>query len=937
MKGKWLSIIILLCAITLGAIIPPEYAPMPLPTDPDLITGKLANGLTYYILPNAKPEKRVELRLLVNAGSVQEDEDQLGLAHFVEHMAFNGSKNFARTQMVEYLTSIGMGFHNGLNGGTSYDFTVYQFKLPTDNEATLRKGISILSDIAWQLSFDPSEIERERGIIQEEWRMGQEAQRRVQDKVNNVRYAGSRYALRNPIGTIENLKTFKHDSLKRYYNDWYRPDLQHVIIIGDYPPEALKAMVEEYFGVIPARENPRKKEKYSVPDNAEPRAVVVLDKELPYSVVQATWKKPAVPVVDLGTYYDELKRDIFYTMFNNRMQEISMQPDPPFSYAYGLSMSMLEGFNSSTLMAVSTEGRSEDAMHTMLTEAVRIRQHGFKPGEFERAKLELIRAAETAVSEKATRESDEATWELLMPIMSGDNIISAEQKFDMVSSIIHEIGLDEVNDIVDDLISTDNLTLSVTGTAKEGAVYPNEQRLLAMYSEIKNTDLEDYEDTTVDEPIIENIPIPGRITKSTTFPKSGIKKWVLSNGVTVYSKQTDFKADEVLLSSQSPGGTALLNSDDARISEIISHYSHNSGFGNFDGPALQKAMAGKVADAYPKMDIYSEGFSGTCSPKDLELMFQMLYQKATVPRFNQATFSSSVAQIRSFLQNSLLSPENAFFDTLETLIYDNHPYKRGMRPADLDKITLQQLERVYRDRFGDFSDFTFYVVGAFDEEQLRTYCTTYLANLPTMKRKDKIRNIGIKPFSGKKEIRFHKGESDLTFATNVTKGKYKYTAANNIAMNTLMMVAFEKLRENVREDLSGVYAIQNWSTMERYPKPFYTVQTWMSCDPAKVDMLNDATFATLDSLKQGLFEAKYVESAKTTMLKRYEESIKSNRYWIASMERNLWVGQPIDIFVDYPAIYAKMDKKTVTKAAKKYLSFDKDLLKVIMLPEVPQE
>lgn len=937
MKGKWLSIIMLLCAITLGAIIPPEYAPMPLPTDPDLITGKLANGLTYYILPNAKPEQRVELRLLVNSGSLQEDDDQRGLAHFVEHMAFNGSKNFARTEMVEFLTSIGMGFHNGLNGGTSYDFTVYQFKLPTDNEATLRKGISILSDIAWQLSFDGSEIERERGIIQEEWRMGQEAQRRVQDKVNDVRFAGSRYALRNPIGTIENIRTFKHESLKRYYKDWYRPDLQHVIIIGDYPPEALKAMVEEYFGVIPARENPRKLEEYPVPDNPEPRAVVVLDKELPYSVVQATWKKPAVPIVDLGSYYNDLKSNLFYTMFNNRMQEIAMQPDPPFSYAFGYSMSMMQGFNASTLMAISTEGRSEAAMHTMLTEAVRIRQHGFKPGEFERAKLDLIRTAEKAVSEKATRESEEATWELLMPIMNGDNIISAQQKFDMVSSIIHEIGLDEVNDIVDDLISTDNLTLSVTGTAKEGAVYPNEQRLLAMFNEIKDTNQEDYVDTTVNEPLIENIPIPGRITKSTVFPKSGIKKWVLSNGVTVYSKQTDFKADEVLLSAKSPGGTALLNADDARISEIISHYSHNSGFGNFDGAALQKAMAGKVADAYPELDIYSEGFSGTCSPKDLELMFQMLYQKAVAPRFNQDTFSSSISQIRSFLQNSLLSPENAFFDTLETLTYDNHPYKRGMRPADLDKLSLAQTERVYRDRFSDFSDFSFYVVGAFDEEQLRTYCTTYLANLPTLKRKDKIRDIGIKPFSGKKEIRFRKGESDLTYATNVTKGKYKFTALNNVALNTLMMVTFEKLRENVRENLSGVYSIQNWSTMERYPKPFYTVQTWMSCDPAKVDMLNDAAFATMDSLKQGLFDEKYVEAAKTTMLKRYEESIKSNNYWIASMERNLWVGQPIDVFMDYPAIYAKMDKKTITKAAKQYLSFDKDLLKVIMLPETPKE
>ena len=936
MKGKWLSILMLICAVTLSAIIPPQYAPMPLPTDPELLTGVLDNGLTYYILPNAKPEKRIELRLLVKAGSVDEDDDQLGLAHFVEHMAFNGSKNFARTQMVEFLTSIGMGFHNGLNGGTSYDFTVYQFKLPTDNEATLRKGISILSDIAWQLSFDPSEIERERGIIQEEWRMGQEAQQRVQDKVNSVRFAGSRYALRNPIGTIENIRTFKHESLIRYYRDWYRPDLQSVIIIGDYPPEQLQALVQEYFGVIPPRENPRPKQSYTVPDNAEPRATVVLDKELPYTTVQATWKKEPVPLVDLGSYYNDLKKDLFYTMFNNRMQEIGMMPNSPFTYAFGYEVSMLRGFAASMLMALSAEGKSEQAMQAVITEAVRIRQHGFKPGEFERAKLDLIRGAEKAVSEKATRESDEATWQLLSPILDGSAIMSAEQEAEFITNIIHEIGLDEVNDIVDDLISTENLTLSISGTEKEGVSYPTNERLLAMFNELRTTELEDYEDTTVDEPIMENIPTPGKIVKEKLYPKSGIKKWVLSNGVTVYAKQTDFKADEVRLSASSPGGGALLNANEAKLSEVIGQYSHNAGFGNFDGPALQKALAGKVASAYPSMELYSEGFSGSCSPKDLELMFQILYQKATATRFTEDTFSTSIAQLRSYLQNSMLNPQNVFFDTLETLIYKNHPYKRSVRPQDLDGMSLANLEKVYRDRFGDFSDFSFFIVGAYDEAQLRTYCATYLANLPTMKRKDKIRNINAVPFSGKQEVRFNKGESELTMASNVSTGKYKINQFNNVAMNTLMMVAFEKLRENVRENLSGVYSIQNWNTLERYPKPFYTVNTWMSCDPEKVDMLNAATFATLDSLRQGLYDDSYVSSAITTMEKRFEESIKTNSYWLSSMERNLWLGIPIDSFVDNPKVYAKMNKKTITKAAKTYLNFDKNLLKVIMLPEVKQ-
>ncbi len=284
----------------------------------------------------------------------------------------------------------------------------------------------------------------------------------------------------------------------------------------------------------------------------------------------------------------------------------------------------------------------------------------------------------------------------------------------------------------------------------------------------------------------------------------------------------------------------------------------------------------------------------------------------------------------------MLNPQNVFFDTLETLVYNNHPYKRSVRPQDLDGMSLSSLEKVYRDRFGDFSDFSFFIVGAFDEVELREYCATYLANLPTMKRKDKIRNLNAVPFKGKQEVRFNKGVSELTMASNVSTGSYKISHYNNLMMSTLMMVAFEKLRENVREDLSGVYSIQNWNTLERYPKPFYTVNTWMTCDPEKVDMLNAATLATLDSLRLGLYEDKYVDAAITTMSKRYEESIKTNSYWLSSMERNLWLGMPIDTFVDNPKVYAKINKKALTKAAKTYLNFDKNLLKVIMLPEQKQ-
>jgi len=932
MKRIYLGLILICCILNLGAIIPPEYTSYPLQQDPEVISGTLDNGLKYYIKQNAKPEKRLELRLYINAGSIVEDDDQRGLAHFVEHMAFNGTKNFPRTEMVDYLTSIGMGYHNGLNGGTSYDYTVYEFKLPTDDENKVRKGISILSDIAWQVSFEPSEIERERGVIQEEWRLGQSAQQRIQDQIDKVRFAGSRYAERNPIGTIENIKTFKPESLIRYYQDWYRPDLETVFIVGDCDPQKMESLVKEYFGIIPKRENPRPRLSYPVPDNIEPRAVTVLDKEQPYTMLRSTWKVKTAPVTDLVSLYNEMKQDLFFTMVNSRLQELSQQPDPSFSYAYMYNANWLQGFNATDCIMIANEGRSEDAFRTLITELARIRQYGYQSAELERAKQIMIRQAEKWVADKPTMDSEDVIWELLNAVMSGDTIISAEFYEQMLKGLINEIALSEVNDIVDDVITSENLTLSLAGTDKPGANYPSQEELLAIYHQAITQELEPWEDITVNEPLLETIPHPGKINKEKVFPKSGIKQWKLSNGVTVYSKKTDFKADEVILVAQSPGGKAKLKPEDYKAAEIMSQYFNVSGFGNFDAPALQKALAGKIVYVYPTISTYYEGWRGSCSPQDLELMFQLLYQYNYAPRFNEEAFSTAVASTRAWIQNRLLEPSNAFFDTLFVLMFNNHPLKRNLHPEELDSITLKQVKDIFQERFGDYTDFTFYVVGNFDEEQLKNYCQTYLANLPVKGRKEKMTDVGIRAFTGKKEITFNKG-TERSFVSNVTNNKASISPQNNVQQSALQMIAYEKLRENVRENMSGAYVVEIQSSYDYMPEPGIFTFTWMGCNPDRARELNAATFATLDSLKNGLFADKYIESTKTTLHKKYEENIKSNRYWVTNMSENISHNLPIDCFLDYPALYDKLNKKAITKTAKQYYVFDKSLLTVYMFPE----
>jgi zinc protease len=939
MRRLWQLLPILILTLLAGILtaLPAELQTMPLPPNPDLLSGTLDNGLSYYIMRNAKPEHRAELRLFVNVGSVNEDEDQRGLAHFTEHMVFNGTKNFEKSQVVDYLSSIGMGYYNGLNGFTTRDFTVYMFKVPTDNEEQLRKGMLILSDMAHQVSFDTEEIERERGVIIEEWRMGQDAQNRIAEKEDAVNYAGSRYADRSPIGTYEVLSGFAPETLKRFYQDWYRPDLQSVVIVGDFEPEAMKALVEEYFGPIPAPEDPRPLETFTVPENLTPQAVVATDPEYPMNILTVMWKKPVEPLATLGDYHEKLKQRLFYTMLNTRLEEQSKKPDPPFSFAVSYDYPLLRTLSAAGSMALLTPGKGSEALTTILTEAERVQRYGFLPSEFERAKIELKRRAEQEVAEKGTRESEDITWNMLGLLTHKEAYLSPEQEQGLINAMVDEISLEEVNAIVNRMIQEKNMFISLAGPEKPGTVYPGTDDLLAVASTVAQAEIEPYEDKTVDQPIMALIPKPGKIRKQSYDKKTGIRKWVLSNGVTVYSKKTDFKNDEVLLSAVSPGGSVQFGPELVPAANLLGWFVSESGFGDFDSVSLAKATIGKVAQAEMNVDLHSDGLDASCSPQDMELMFQLIYQHATNPRFDEQDFASFRARSRAFYEDRMLDPQNVFFEKLNSAIYDDSPYRKGLTAEAIDALQLGQMQTVFRDRFADFSDFSFVVVGNFDEDALKQMALTYLANLPSRKKTDKIPDRGFRAVKGMKDIRFQKGESDRCYAGFVTSGEYRYTPDGSVKMNALSLVLNEKLRENIREARSGVYFIQGWFGVERFPKPEYTLQIVMACSPARVDELSEAVYATLDSIRAGLVDDKYVNSARATLEKRYEESIRSNTYWLYNVQNNVWLKRPLTGFLDYPRYHSALDKAAIVKAANQYLSFDRNRLNVIMLPEETKE
>jgi len=931
MKYYWLCILLLAFCL-LSATLTPQIAQIPLPVNPDILHGTLENGIKYYIVQNAKPANRAELRLYVDAGSILEDEDQLGLAHFCEHMAFNGTTHFAKSEVVDYLASIGMGFANGLNAMTSYDFTMYQLKIPTDNRDQLEKGFLILSDMAHLVSFDEDELERERGVIIEEWRMGQDASSRVRDKISEVAFAGSRYATRSPIGTYESLTTFGRDEIVRFYNDWYRPDLQTVLVVGDLPKEEALELVTEYFGKIPVHPNPRPREVFSVPEHPEARAVVATDPEYQYSSIDASWSREHSQYQTLGDFYQNLHELLFFSMLNNRFEELSNSEAPPFSLAYGYSGTMMKGLAQTTLSAYTGEGKNRTALNVLLSEAERVRRHGFLPSEFERAKVELIRKLEADVEKSSTMDSGALVWGFIGTLMHDNTYMSPQGILELTMQFLDGVELENINSLVDDYITEDNLTISYTSFDKEGSVHPSTIELLDVYNEVLASEIEPYEDLVVEAPLMEKAPKAGKITKRKTHKASGIQEWTLSNGAKVYSKKTDFKADEVLFSANSKGGYSRYPQQMIYDAQNLGSYLGSSGVGEFDISSLNRVLSGKIANLNFNVALYEEGLYGGASPRDLQTLFELIYLNATQPRFDAKAFNSFITRMKPWYENQMNSPEKAFSDSLGWLMFDKHPMRKPFNMEDLNNLSLQNMETIFKDRFGNFGDFNFYFVGNFDEKLLEEYCKTYLASLPAKKKKDKQIDKGIRFFGGHKSASFAKGSSESANVSHVSTGKYVNTTDNKVAINAMINVLNEKLRENIREDMSGVYAIQAWQEYMYFPKDEYYISLWMSCSPARVDELNDAIFAVIDSVRTGNYDERYIVSSKAVLEKRHEESISQNRYWLNNMSSNVINGKPLDSFLNNPKRYAKINRKLINDAAKKYLDFGKNKLSIIMVP-----
>ena len=903
----------------------------PLPLDPQVRTGTLENGLTYFIRENQRPENRAELRLAVNAGSVLETEGQRGLAHLLEHMAFNGTANFQEQELVEYLESIGMNFGPEINAYTSFDETVYMLQVPTDDPEIMGTAFQILEDWAHQVSLEGEEIDKERGVVIEEWRLGRGASARMLDQQFPVLFSGSRYAQRLPIGEVEVLESFPHQEIRSFYREWYRPDLMAVVAVGDFDAQEVEAAIQEHFSRIPAPENPTPRPYYDVPDHTETLFAIASDPEATNSQVAILYKQEVDDENTLAGYRELLAERLVTAMLNARLFELTQQEDPPFAAAgtgQGRFVRTSEFFQ---LGALVPDGGIQRGMEALLREAERVARHGFVASELEREKANLLRGLEQAYTDRENQPSGGYAAEYVNHFLQGDPIPGIEFEYQAAQALFPTITAEDVNRIARSWLSDENRVVMVNAPEKEGVAVPTETELAPVFQEVLAAEVEPYEDSTPVEPLLAETPAPGSVVAEDGIPEMEITEWTLSNGVRVIMKPTDFKEDEIVIQAFSPGGYSLSTVEEHMSASNASQLVAMGGVGSFSMVDLQRKLAGKAVQVSPSIGELSEGFSGSASPKDLETLFQMIHLYFTAPRKDETAFQAFRSQVEAFLTNRSNSPQAAFQDTLLVTLTQHHPRARPTTMDTFQEMDLDEAFAFYRERFADASDFTFVLVGAFQPHEIRPLVETYLGSLPDLDREESWRDLDMDPPTGVVEREVRKGVEPQSMTQIVFTGPFEYTPENRVGMRVLRHVLDTRLREVVREAMSGTYGVNVGSNYERDPEPSYSIQIGFGSDPGRVDELVAAIFAEIRNLKENGPHAEDVQAAREQERRTKETNLQENAWWAAQLRFAYQQGSDPRLLLD-SSFLEGVTPETVRRDANLWLNLE-NYVRVTLYPE----
>ena len=909
---------------------------MPTPMDPNVRYGKLDNGLTYYIRHNEKPDNRADFYIAQKVGSVLEEESQRGLAHFLEHMAFNGTTNLPGMTLRNYLQSRGIKFGENLNAYTAIDQTVYMVtEVPTDLPGLVDTCLLILHDWSSFIALEEEEIDNERGVILEEERTTGGANRRVMEQILPKMYPGSPYGERLPIGTKEVIANFSYQDIRDYYHKWYRPDLQGLIIVGDVDVDAIEARIKEMFADIPAPVNPATRTQFMIDDNVEPIVAVASDPEQTSYQIMMFNKHEATP--------DSLKNDVNYWMAEyilslisdmqiNRLQELVQKPNPPFVYGYSYYgdyyVAPTKEAWTSVAVAKDVEGIDE-AITAIVAENKRMQQYGFTASEYERAKADFMKSIESAYNERNNTENSKLVDACLNHFLSNEPMMGIETEYMLYQQIMPNLPLEAINAFASQLITNDNLVITLTAPQKEGETLPTEEELLAMYNKANAMEVEPYEEEVFDGPIVAELPKPGKIKKEAVNETFGTTEWTLSNGMKVIYKQTTFKDDEIRMSAYSPGGLTALPQDDPYTLQNLGDIITLGGVGEFSAIDLPKVLAGKKVSVTPQIGTYSEGMTGYCSPKDLETMMQLIYLYFTAPRADQEAYESTMERTKAMLKNMELNPMITFSDSLTKILYNDHPLRLRMKVEDYDKVDYAKAMEMYEDRFADPNNFTFTFVGNIDVETFKPLVEQYLASLKKNKRKEDWKDVGLSVAEGNHVAHFTKEMQDpKTSVYMIYNGEMEYNLYNQVYMSVLSDIMDIVYTKTIREEQGGTYGVGVMGYVDNKPTDNYMF--YIAFDT------NDEVYATLmDIAKAGLNDIvtngprqEDLDKVLGNKLKKRQEQLQENGFWTNVITSE--VRDNIDVLTDYENIINGVTVESVAEFAKQILNGN--LKEIVQLP-----
>ena len=923
-----LAVAFVLCAGFQQAVAQQMQFP-PLPVDKNVRIGQLDNGLTYYIRHNKLPENRAEFYIAQKVGSILEEPQQRGLAHFLEHMAFNGTKNFPGDDkglgVIPWCETVGIKFGTNLNAYTSIDETVYNISnAPIDRTGVLDSCLLILHDWSNYILLKDDEIDKERGVIREEWRSRNSGMLRVYTDLLPTIYQGDKYADCMPIGSIDVINNFPYKDIRDYYHKWYRPDLQGIVIVGDIDVDTVEAKLNAVLADVQKPVNPAERTYYPVTDNKEPIVAIGTDKEVDDPSIEIYFKQDATPDSEknnVGYLASQYMTSMISSMLNGRLSELVQSANPPFTRAssYYSDFFVAKTKEAFALSASSKADGIETALKTLLQETERARRFGFTESEYARARANYLQSLESAYNEREKTKHGSYVREYVQNFLNGEPIPGIEAEYAMMNQLAPNIPLQAMNMVMQQLVPDSNQVVIIAGPAKEGLKYPTKEEVINLLKGMKDLDLQAYVDKVSDEPLMKEAPKGGKIISEKEGDIYGSTKLVLSNGVTVYVKKTDFKADEIRMKGTSLGGKSIFPDKDALNFAVMDNVIAVGGLGNFSQVDLTKVLAGKKVSVNAGLGATTENVFGTCSPKDFETMMQLTYLTFTTPRKDAEAFESFKNRMKAQLESAQANPLSSINDSLQKAMYNNHPRVVMMKPEMVDQIDYDRILEMYNDRFKDASDFTFYFVGNIDLETAKPLIAEYLGALPAINRKETFKDTKMSIRKGVYKNEYAKEQQTPT-ATIVFlySGKAPYTLKNDILLSFATQVLDMVYTEEVREKEGGTYGVNCFGDLQKYPKEQLLLQIVFQTDPAKKDKLAGIVVDELKKLAAEGPSDVHLQKVKEYMLKKYADNQKENGYWMNNLNDYFYYG--MDMTEGYTDIVNSITAKDIQK-------FVSDLLK----------